>query len=90
MVFSNPFGGRGIDSTWTKKRGKKNRKELRKSRKAKSWNVREKRKKDSTRRERKGLKEWIEKKKCLHLLQATMIMGIQELLHMGWVVIMEK
>jgi hypothetical protein len=38
----------------------------------------------------KGIERMDRKKKCLHLLQATMVMGIQELLHMGWVVIMEK
>ncbi len=38
----------------------------------------------------KGIERMDREKKCLHLLQTTMVMGIQELLHMGWVVIMEK
>jgi hypothetical protein len=38
----------------------------------------------------KGIERIDREKKCLHLLQATMIMGIYELLHMRWVLIMEK
>ncbi len=56
------MGGGGLIILKPQKKKTKNRKELRKWRKIKSWDVKEENEKKCTRRKRKGLKKWTQKK----------------------------